>query len=205
MSSTAVRRVMGIPLAIVVSLLAAPGYSGAAPRDHVLVAGGLLADQTLSPEQWVVRVESGAAITGTVTLIGYNRADAEVKVPFGYTWTWGPRESAFEYVDYGLAPGDFEVEVPIDLTAPLEAGNYYLIFGHRPAFTIDQVFSVTELQNGKPVWGDDNDYHDMDFETLSDAQAQGYIDDWVYLREGEYEVRDVAVTAIMVVVSLPTR
>ena len=81
----------------------------------------------------------------------------------------------------------------------------FLLFGHRAAFTVDQVFSVTQLGNGKPVWNDGNDYHDLDFETLSDAQQYGYIDDWVFLREGAYEVRDVAITPIMIVVSLPTQ
>jgi hypothetical protein len=175
-------------------------------RDRALLTGGTLAGQPLGPGAWVVHAEAGEPIRGMVLLAVFNAADdAELAVPLGYTWTWGDRDDSIVQIDSRLDPGTNDRAVPIDLIAPSTAGTYYILFGHHGNLDLPHVFSVTTAAELPVVWGDGNDYRDLDADDLSFAHREGYVDDWLLLEADDYRFGEIAVAPLMVVVSLPTR
>jgi hypothetical protein len=183
----------------------AAGATMAAERHSEHLVGGELAGQDLGPDQWVIEVTSQQPIQGTVRIETVNpEDDPAANVPFGYTWTWGDRKTDIVPVFSDLPAGTTEHVIPIELTAPNEAGAFYLIFGHGTAVNLQQVFSATYWEDGTPIWDDDNDLLDLGEEQLEEARRYGYVEDWTFLREGEYGPEEIAVVPVKIVVTHPT-
>jgi len=184
-----------ISLLIIAVFIAVPSANA---QSTSFLTGGSLAGQPLSASQWSISVDPGALISGNVLLQNFNAHRPGAVVPFGYTWTWGPRESSIVTVSNWISTGTTDWNVPISLTAPDTPGEYYLLFGHRGEFNLSQVFSATNWMAGPVVWHDGNDYHDMDPVTLQFAHDNGYAHKWSYLFSDGYRPTDLAVMPIKV-------
>jgi hypothetical protein len=90
--------------------------------------------------------------------------------------------------------------VPIDLTAPEAVGTYYILFGLRGEFTMEQVFSGTNWTYGSVVWNNGNDFHDMSADELAYAHENGNVPWTLLLPEGyipsEPEVMPIQVNVV---------
>ena len=171
-------------------------------ENSIFLTGGMLSDQSLSSSVSTVFVEPGEPIIGTVSLLANNaHSRPSVVVPFGYTWTWGERESAIVTVQNDIVPGATNFNVPINLTAPSTTGTYYIIFGLRGEFTMRQVLSATNWTVGSGTWHDGNDYHDLTDNDLLLSKTLGYVPGWPYLFSGGYSDTSIAVMPLKIVVT----
>ncbi|MBN1574630.1 MAG: hypothetical protein JW984_15640 [Deltaproteobacteria bacterium] len=169
-------------------------------KNRIVLTGGVLAGQSLSESKWTIYVEPKEYIEGNIECKTYNSNSPDAVVPFGYTWTWGKRESSIVTIDKWIPTGGRNWDIPIDLKAPSEPKTYYVIFGTNGEFNMEQVFSSTSWVYRKIVWYDGNDFHDMDDKVLFFAHENGYIQNWPYLNDTGYHVDDVPVMPIKVIV-----
>jgi len=184
-----------------VALVAFSELASAVTVSTSTVIGGNLAGQPLSGSAWSISVLPGSEISGNVQVSNFNAHRAGAVVPFGYTWTWGARESSIVTVDNWISTGSSNYNVPINLTAPEDTGIYYILFGHRGEFNLGQVFSATNWEKRSLTWNDGNDYHDMDDATLQFAHDNGYVEAWSYLFPSGYHDVNLAVLPIKINVS----
>lgn len=169
-------------------------------ESKILLTGGYLAGQDLSKSKWTIYVKPEEHIYGNVICETHNQYPSDDVVRFGYTWTWGKRESAIETVGDWIAKGIKSWDIPIDLKSPTEPDTYYIIFGLNREFNMEQVLSSTSWVCKKSEWYDGNDFHDMDERNLYFAHLSGYVSNWPYLGESGYDTKNVPVMPIKVVV-----
>jgi hypothetical protein len=169
-------------------------------ENRIVLTGGVLAGQSLSGSKWTIYVEPKENIEGNVKCKTYNSNSPDAVVPFGYTWTWGKRESSIVTIDNWIPTGGRYWDISIDLRAPSEPKTYYIIFGTNGEFDMEQVFSSTSWVYRKIVWYDGNDFHDMDDNNLLFAHKNGYVSNWPYLNDTGYHIANVPVMPIKVVV-----
>ncbi len=179
-------------------------FANSASAHYINLEGGTLAGQPLSDSLWTINVLPNQDITGNVLCEAYgSRSGPGVIVPFGYTWTWGSRSNAIVTLDTNLPQSPSDWNVPINLTAPSDPGTYYILFGARGEYNMQQIFSMTNWATGKVVWNDGNDFHDMDDATLSYAHDHGNAP-WTLLTPSGYVASTPGVMPIKVnVVPIP--
>jgi len=170
----------------------------------IFLEGGSLAGQDLSPTQWSIDVQPGQNINGNVLAEAFgSRSRPTVIVPFGYTWTWGDRETDIVTLSGNIPQTASDWNVPINLTAPGSMGTYSILFGLRGEFTMQQVFSGTNWTYGSVVWNDGNDFHDLSDEELTIAHENGNVP-WTLLVTTGYVPSQPGVMPIKVnVVPIP--
>ena len=179
-------------------------WTSAAYGHSVFLEGGTLAGQALSPSQSSIDVRPGQNISGNVFAEAFgSRSIPTVIVPFGYTWTWGDRETDIVTLSGNLPQTASNWNVPINLTAPDSMGTHYILFGLRGEFTMQQVFSGTNWTYGSVVWHDGNDFHDMTDDELAFAHENGNVP-WTLLMPTGYVPSQPGVMPIKVnVVPIP--
>ena len=169
---------------------------------EIFLTGGILAGQALSTSNWEISVGAGTQITGNVLFDVSNFMGANAVAPLGYTWTWGERSTAIATIYGSIPTGTTSWNVPINLTAPLAPGTYYLLFGMNGEFNMSQVLSCDSwAASGGVIWNDGNDYHDMAASDISFAHNNGFVDSWQYRTGSGYKPADVAMMPVKVVVS----
>ncbi len=189
-------RSLGIAVALACSI--------PAPASTIFLTGGALNGQPLSPTEWTISVAPGEPITGNVLAQVHTTGSGPgVVFPLGYTWTWGLRQTAMVLLSSDAPFGTSNWNVPINLSAPTTPGTYYILFGVRGEFTLTQVFSATNWTAGSGVWGDGNDYHDMDDADLLTAHENGGFPDWPVLFPAGFQPSDTAVMPVQVNVEQP--
>lgn len=165
------------------------------------VTGGVLANQALSSSSWEISVDAGQTITGTVNISTNNLMISSAVAPFGYTWTWGPRETAVVEVNDWIPTGVTNWSVPISLTAPSEDGVYYILFGFNGEYNMSQVMSCHNWAAPTPIiWNDGNDYHDLDETRLEFAHINGYAQEWEYYFSSGRTTWEIPVAPIKIIV-----
>jgi len=167
----------------------------------IFLTGGTLAGQSLSASNWQVTVQPGAAISGTVQGQTTNTMGSNAVAPFGYTWTWGNRQSSIVTVNSWINTGATSFSVPISLTAPSSPGTYYILFGFNGEYDMTQVLSCTNWASGDPVWNDGNDYFDMSGSQLTAAHSAGYVAAWPYKTGSGYTNTNVPTMPVKIVVA----
>jgi len=169
-------------------------------ENRVILTGGVLAGQSLSESKWIIYVEPNENIKGNIECKTYNNNSPDAVMPFGYTWTWGRRESSIVTIDKWIPTGGRYWDISINLKAPFKTGIYYIIFSTNGEFNMKQVFSSTSWVYKRIVWHDGNDFHDMDDNDLLFAHENGYVSKWPYLNDTGYHVANVPVMPIKVIV-----
>ncbi len=126
-------------------------------QDQVLLDTGLINDQVVDQVTDTIRVRPAEAVMGVVDVDVFNEQDPGAVTPIGAMVTWGERETAFWPVATNAVPGWSTHTVPIDVIAPLEPGEYYLMIAIAPRFTAAQVMSATSAPCSPAIWDDGND------------------------------------------------
>lgn len=170
---------------------------------RVLLTGGTLAGQDLLAQGGAIEVQPGAALTGSVVVSTENLMGPSAVAPFGYTWSWGSRETDLSVVNAWIPTGTSAWDVPIDLVAPVQPGVYHLLFGFGGEFTLEQVLACSNWSAPPVIWFDGNDYVDVDMARLNLAASLGFVRDWPYWLSGGYQDRDIPLLPIRIVVRDP--
>lgn len=166
----------------------------------IKLTGGSLAGQALSASEWEITVSPGQPITGTVQCETDNFMGSNAVAPFGYTWTWGTRETAIVGINGWIPTGKRQWSVPISLTAPTSPGTYYILFAFNGEFNMSQVLSCDNWSVSGIIWHDGNDYFDMDPTRLEFAHSCGFVRNWRYRNNGGYRDWEVPALPVKVVV-----
>ena len=161
-------------LALLVIFLILSG-TASADTSWMFLTGGNLAGNELSGDNWVIEVGEGDSLTGNIEFELFNHWASGAVVPLGYTWTWGGREVDMVSLSGDIAPGTSNWDVSVNLTAPTQDGEYYILFGFWGEFSLGQVLSGTNWLHGSPVWYDGNDFHDLTTAELLFAHENGYV------------------------------
>jgi len=168
---------------------------------EIALVSGELAGQQIGPDSWEIRVAPGETIAGTIRTETDNFMGSGAVAPYGYTWTWGERTSAFEQIDSWISTGTSQHTTTISVSAPSQPGTYYILFGFGGEFNLSQVFSCDNWNApGDVVWNDGNDYHDLQSTQIEQASDLGFVDSWDYRFSSGYQTRDIPVAPIRVVV-----
>ena len=172
---------------------------------EIKLIGGSLAGQTLDSSLWQITVAAGARITGSVQVQTTNSMIPSAVAPFGYTWTWGKRDSSIVQVNSSIPVGSSTWTVPFDQSAPFVVGTYYILFGFEGEYNLSQVFSCTNWTDSAIVWNDGNDYFDMSDSVLTSAHSVGYASSWKILFKNGFRLFDAPVAPIKVIVKDSSR
>ncbi len=150
------------------------------------------------PASWAHRltVAPGQCLFGELELAYTSGWPAGQPVVFGLTPTWGDPSTAYGDVRQLASPA---VGAPIDLrvniTAPRQAGSYWLVLAFRGASDAAQLFSMT-ADDREPSWGDGNEVADWSLEQIDEANTYGRTRARLLSGSGEY--REVAVPAVAI-------
>jgi len=162
-------------------------FAGQSFASTILLTGGALNSQALSPTAWEINVTPGQQILGSIThQVTTTGTSASVVFPLGYTWTWGNRTTDMVLLSSDAPFGTSNWNTGINLTAPTTLGTYYILFSVRGEYTLGQVFSGTNWTAGADVWNDGNDYFDMTDADLLFAHNNGYVSPWDLLLPAGY-------------------
>lgn len=182
-----------------VSSVAPPQRNGTI---HVL--GGTLAGQSLSGSAWEITVAPGARIQGTINARTNNLMGSNGVAPFGYTWTWGTRQTDHVTHAASIGTGPIDWVIPFDRTAPVSTGTYFILLAFQGEMTMEQVLSCTNWTVADPVWGDGNDYVEVPADRLTTAHTDGFVAAWpIKFADGNH-LFDIPLAPIKVIVSCPT-
>ena len=118
--------------------------------------GSNVAGVPITQDSQTIEVLPDAPIDGFAFLELYNTVPGSAVYPLGYSWTWGDRIANVTTISPWAATGTTQHLVELDLTAPSEPGEYYIVFAAAPRFNVGQVFAATSA-NCSAVWGDGND------------------------------------------------
>lgn len=120
-----------------------------------------------------LRVEPGQPIIGSFSSLFEHNSQESVVFPLAVVWTWGDRTESFaqaasDMVNGGTYSGE------LDLVAPLEEGDYYIIIATHPEYNAAQIASATHWSyNWDPIWNNGDDLFDWSPETLAEVMANG--------------------------------
>lgn len=176
-----------------------PEDPGRSSEGTLHLASGWLADKAVSTADWEVEVDPGAPLAGfiTLSLLSDNLSEPYV---FGFSPDWEARTSPTFVYSGIIEESGAEHEVGIDLTAPTEPGEYYIVFAFMHDVRLDQLFAA-ELGNSVfQSWNDGNDLNDIEGALLESSREQGFVNNWRFT-DGDFEsTRDVPLAAIKIVV-----
>jgi len=175
-------------------------FSGTYTGNEIQLISGTVSGQILSPEDWTIYIRPGEAVNGTVVVQAHNAHRSSAVVPFGYTWTWGARETAIVTINNWIPTGTRNWNISLNLNGPAIPGEYYVLFGLQGEFNMQQIFSCSNWQLNSLSWHDGNDYHDLSPGALALANEKGYVYDWPYDVLGGVVYPGLAVMPIKVVV-----
>ena len=151
----------------------------AAPRTHstmTLHSGTLngMAVNTFSP---AVSVEVGEKIAGALSVQVSNSELGSEVFPVGGTASWGEAQSSYwEIADWAPA-GNTSYDVSLDVTAPEQAGTYYLFLAGAAEPTLANIMSGTHWESGdEEIWDNGDEVALWDSATVAHVLANGWAD-----------------------------
>ena len=179
----------------------------------LLLDGGSGTFASVSAANPTIYVSPGQALSGTVTLIANNNIPPNCVVPLIGTPSWGENSNSWWLIHSWLPYGSSVQTANVQLSAPSQAGTYYIIFAFRGELTGAQMASATNWNVGYLVWNDGNDIADFSSTQISEAQQNGVtVVNWLYAEGylltytpacaitvvvGGAQVHDVAVTGVV--------
>ncbi|MBZ5536275.1 MAG: FG-GAP-like repeat-containing protein [Acidobacteriia bacterium] len=171
----------------------------------LVLVGGSLAGQTLSPSNRTVTVAAGTSLSGQVTVQLNSAWPANTTMAMGVTPNWGTHSTSF------VDPGGFTTPVsglnrniPVNLTAPSLPGTYYITTAFGGEASAAYLMSCTSGSNPNgPVWNNGDDVADWSAPTIATANANGTVQ-VNYLTAGGISQYYVPATAIIVIVQTQT-
>jgi hypothetical protein len=126
-------------------------------QDEVRVVNYLLNGKLVRDAAAAVRVRPGDRITGNVRLRYTTRARSLLYV-LAQTTTWGvPREDTTTVRSLLAGVSDARVSVPIDVTAPMREGDFWILFTQNAEPAAIWLLSGTNWRCQQPRWNDGND------------------------------------------------
>jgi hypothetical protein len=184
----------------------APAYSdpvsseeiGPTGWSHLKLVRGRVNGQQIGAEHRTVMVRPGERVAGRV-MLDYTTRWGSAAVMLGLTPSWGDRRKDFREISALPTPmKDGLMEVPIDLTAPDEPGDYAILLAFAAEARVDWIFSGTNWQVGNPVWGDGNDLQDWSAVQWDSADRVGVVANRVLHREHHFRDMYVPATTIRI-------
>ena len=140
-----------------------------------LQSGGTLNGASINPSNPTLTVNTGESITGTLKVQAIYSGPSNNVVPFGYTPSWGSHSGSYVTVNGWIPVGATTYTVPISLTAPNDAGTYYLIFASNCEMNLGWTMSQTNWTTGTMYWNDGNDIADLTESKLQSSLSTGYL------------------------------
>lgn len=167
----------------------------------IKIIEGNLNGQDLNLEHPLIHVKSGNTIKGNIFLRAHNSHGKGDVFPAGWTPSWGDHKSSIRTIAPWAQSEDTRIKVPIEVTAPTEAGDYFIAFACAAQMRVSNIMSTTAWMRREDKWDDDNDVA-----SLSPAQvAWGIRRGWFPVKElvkaDEYEPSYYGGTAIIVKVT----
>ncbi len=141
-------------------------------------------------------VAPGDSITGTITIRAENTSDPNNVAPLVMVWGWGAHETSYITIDDWIPTGVSTHDVQIDLTAPDNAGYYFISFAFALEMNGAQVASLTNWRvPGNPHWNDGHDIADWDSSEYNQSVIEHVV---TTLYEGTGGWHDATLPAAMV-------
>lgn len=126
-------------------------------QDEVRVVNYLLNGKLVRDAAAAVRVRPGDRITGNVRLRYTTRARSLLYV-LAQTTTWGvPQQDTTTVRSLLAGVSDARVSVPIDVTAPMREGDFWILFIQNAEPAAVWLLSGTNWRCQQPRWNDGND------------------------------------------------
>ncbi|MFA4985556.1 MAG: hypothetical protein WC712_03135 [Candidatus Brocadiia bacterium] len=126
----------------------------------------------------VVRVRRGERLTGTMTVLVDRRGPAIAILPIGGTISWD--RSYRVQVFRNLKPGEAVAKMNLDVSAPAEPGEYWIIILADAVWDFDELFGRDHTtDHGGPdngPFGNGNDVWDWTREQFEQAARGEYVD-----------------------------
>jgi hypothetical protein len=171
-----------------------------ASNSTLFIVSGSGTFSSVSATSLTITVSPGQALSGTVMLDADNEIPSYAVVPLIGTPSWGNDSTSWWLIDSWLPVGSSTWTTDVQLSAPLQAGTYYVIFAFRGELTGDQVASATNWPVGYDVWNDGNDIAEFNATQIAQAQQNGVtVDNWLYTNG--YWATYVPADAITVIVA----
>ncbi len=146
------------------------------PNEHstLRLVSGILAGQTVGPNNRTIRVLPGGTISGTIH-VQYSSLWASASVILGATPTWGDRRK--DFVD--LAPLTTPVfnqprRANLSFRAPVKPGLYHIVVAFDAEGNVEDFMSGTNWKLPEPVWNDGNDIADWNSAQFAHANKFGW-------------------------------
>jgi len=175
-----------------------PDYTGGS----ITVTSGTLNSQVLNTANPRVAVAPGSALTGSVDIHVVNNGGGGDVFPVCATTSWGDHASSGWTIDTWLhnPPGAADYAVPINLTAPVTPGTYYIFFAASWEMNCGNVLSCTNWNNGTgDLWDDGYDVADWTGDQAQSAIDLGWVcTDW--MKNSALTQFDIPAAAIIVTV-----
>ena len=157
-----------------------------------LSSGGLLNGQSIDENNYLIHLDPGELLQGTINISAYSDIVPGPIVPVAGSLIWGDRTQQPWLIRSHISTGGW-TDISVDISslnayAPTEAGLYYLIFASTNTFTADEIMSASGW-NAPPVWYDGNDIGwDWSDQQYQDARDSGtvfgsflglsFVEDW---------------------------
>jgi len=165
-----------------------------------LQSGGNLNGTSINPSSPVLNVNTGESITGTLKVQAIYSGTSGNVVAFGYTPSWGSHSGSYVTVDGWIPVGTSTYTVPINLTAPNDAGTYYLTFASNCEMNLGWTMSRTNWTTGTMSWNDGKDIADLTESELQNSLSTGYL--YLDMLEGStYKTSTYGIAYVKIVVS----
>jgi hypothetical protein len=162
------------------------GVEGAVNNTHgtIRVIAGTNSFSAINSGLKRINASPGQPLEGIITVEALNRGPGFAVAPMIYTPSWGDHQTSFRTIVRDLRSAPSTQNVPIRLSAPSEAGTYYLIFAFQLELSGANVASGTNWSTRRDVWNDGNDIAEFNASQLESARRWGCaLDAWL-LPEG---------------------
>lgn len=155
------------------------------PHRMHLYDTSLVNGKAVDPKNPVVSLGAGAAIKGKLIIKHTNSVSSSSMVPVIWTPSWGDHATSFKTITTWVGAGEKNIEVPLDLKAPQNAGTHYILVASAAQTAGKWVASVTAWTAGTAKWNDGNDVAGWNMDIIGDI-SRGCVDINELDKDGKY-------------------
>ena len=141
--------------------------------------GGTLNEQAVGGAASHITVQHGERIAGILEM-EYTSSLIAASVWLSMTPSWGDPKTEGHEISPLTTPVERELlKVQLDTRAPATPGHYWIMYVMAAEPSGGFALSQTNWSNERAVWGDGNDIAQLPDSMIQQANAKGFIDDWV--------------------------
>ncbi len=174
--------------------------------DRITLNSGILNGNEINALNPAITVSPATKISGTLNITVYSCHSSGAIVPVGATPTWGNRKTSYWTIARHVQTGNTTHTIRVNLTAPRDAGMYYLIVAVSGQMDVGDIMSCTSWNYPKDspmkeeVWNDGNDVVDWTTTTIQRTIDYGWTALHFLNDTGEYMDVNWGATAVRIIV-----